>query len=99
MAKMAGLRTIGRPFTAELDVYKICKYMAKRTDDLGTKRVTIEGVDTWEVLEPGDPEREQYEASVDDMDLIDDFHEYLVLNLINGESKVFRNSYVDMFRI
>ncbi len=91
---MAGLRTIGRPFDAELHIYNGNKYTEKGL--MYVKKI-IKNVETWEVLEPGDEEREQYEASVDDTNLIDDFHEYLVLNLVGGEQKIFRNSYVDMF--
>lgn len=43
----------------------------------------------------GGKEAEEIEK---DTDCEDDFHEYLILDLGNGEESTFRNSYVEMFR-
>ena len=39
---------------------------------------------------------ERIEAETDE---IDEYHEYLIIELENGEISTFRNSHVDMFRI
>ena len=39
---------------------------------------------------------EKIEAETDE---IDEYHEYLIIELENGEISTFRNSHVDMFRI
>ena len=39
---------------------------------------------------------ERIEAETDE---IDEYHEYLIIELENGEISTFRNSHVDMFRV
>ena len=46
----------------------------------------------------GGVEGEEIESNLSE-DCIDEFHEYLVLELTNGETATFRNSHVDMFKL
>jgi hypothetical protein len=79
-----------------LYVYEGCKYTAKSAEDLGDEReVSYHGIAGWDIIEGG-KEAEEIEADTD-ADGIDEFHEYLVLHLLNGETATFRNSHVDMF--
>ena len=88
-------RTIGRPFTAEIEIYKACKYTAslKELDDITKVRYEVE---SWEIVNGKDAE--EIEANTDGT-CIDDNHEYLVLHLTDGDTATFRNSYCDMFRV
>lgn len=85
-------RTIGRTFTAILEVYNEFKYTAENPE---YKEIRIPGVEAWEVV-TGE-RAEQIEAETDGS-CIDELHEYLVLYLENGNTSTFRNSYCDLFR-
>lgn len=77
-----------------LFVHSGCKYTAKTLEDLGEEtEVTYNGIKAWSIVEGGQ-EAEDIEA---DSDMVDEFHEYLVLHLLNGETATYRNSHVDMF--
>ena len=93
---MKELRSIGRTFNAEIEVYSKCKYTAPLKTFENSRRVRINGIANYEIV-TGDDAKE-IEAHTDGSG-IDDFHEYLVLHLESGETSTFRNSYVDMFRI
>lgn len=88
-------RTIGRPFIAEIEVYKVCKYTAalKELEEPKTVRYIV---DNWEIVTGEDAKEIEAET---DGSCIDDHHEYLVLNLHDGGTATFRNSYCDMFRV
>lgn len=88
-------RTIGRPFTAEIEIYTTCKYTATLKDLEDVKKVRYE-VESWEIVNGKDAE--EIEAETDGT-CIDDNHEYLVLHLTDGDTATFRNSYCDMFRV
>ena len=88
-------RTIGRPFTAEIEIYNACKYTATLKDLEDVKKVRYE-VESWEIVNGKDAE--EIEAETDGT-CIDDNHEYLVLHLTDGDTATFRNSYCDMFRV
>ena len=77
--------------TFSLDIYKNTKY----EDNSPIRRITYNGVKSWSIIEGGDEalEIEQYT----DESGIDENHEYLVLNFIDGTSSTYRNSYVDLF--
>ena len=90
------VRTVGRAFSAEVEIYNVCKYNAPREELENPIVVRYDGITSWEIVsgyEAWEIERETDEAS------IDDYHEYLVLHFENGETSTFRNSYVDMFRV
>lgn len=90
---MRELRTIGREFNAEIEIYDSCKYSQN------SRRVNIvkyNNIVNWELVTGKDAAELEAET---DGSCIDDYHEYLVLNLADGTQATFRNSYVDMFRI
>ena len=77
-----------------LFIYDGCKYTAKSVEDLGEEtEVIYNGIKAWDVIEGGE-EAEEIES---DADIVDEFHEYLVLHLLDGNTATFRNSHVDMF--
>lgn len=77
--------------TVRITLYDKLKYIptSKRVSETYYK---IEG---FKIIGSGE-EAKKIEAETD-ADGIDDYHEYLVLELGNGETATFRNSYVDMF--
>lgn len=58
------------------------------------ERVVFTGVSSWTIIEGG--------AEADAIEMLagvaaDENREYLILNFANGESRIYRNSYVTMF--
>ena len=73
----------------EVRVYDMVKYNAESKE---VARVTYE-VESYEVKEI--PKTE----ILKEFDETDDYDEYLILTLKDGETATFRNSYCDMFRV
>ena len=90
---MRELRTIGREFDAEIEIYDSCKYSQ---NSRRFKTVKYNNIINWEIVTGEDAAKIEAET---DGSGIDDLHEYLVLNLADGTQSTFRNSYVNMFRI
>lgn len=57
------------------------------------ERLYFTGLTSWDSISGGD-EAKKIEA---DTDIIDDYHEYLILHFKNGTKRLFCNSYVDLF--
>lgn len=94
---MRELRTIGRTFSAVIEVYENCKYTAHGSQDLGKIRnVKYDDITSWEIISGDDAKQIEAETT---SDCIDELHEYLVLHFEDGSESTFRNSHVDMFRI
>ena len=90
------MRTIGRTFAAEIEVYSECKYTAPAEVIENPMIVRYEGIKKIEIVSGADAREIE---SLTDASGIDDYHEYLILYFENGETSTFRNSYVDMFRV
>ena len=71
-------------------VYDKCKY---EKDSKEFKRVEYTDVEKFEVKEISESEI----SKETDGSCIDDYNEYLILYLSNGETSTFRNSYIDVF--
>lgn len=93
---MREIRTVGRKFSAEIEVYGVCKYHAAKEELENPLTVRYDGITEFEIVSGYDAE--EIERDTDD-ESIDDYHEYLILHFENGETSTFRNSYVDMFRV
>lgn len=91
---MVERRTIGRIFNATIEQYQVCKYHAKPEDFENSKMTKINGVESWDIITGEDAKKIEAES---DGSCIDDMHAYLVLNLADGRTCTFRNSYCDMF--
>lgn len=83
--------------TVKIDLYENCKYHAKSFQDLGeVKHVEYKGLVSWSIT--SGVEAKEIEDSTDGS-CIDEFHEYLVLDFVDGSTATFRNSHVDMFLV
>lgn len=74
-----------------VEIYEECKYTYDGDEHVEAK---YDDIKYYEVLS-GD-EAEQFEKTIDD-EMIDDYHEYLILYKKDGSIASFRNSYVDLF--
>ena len=90
---MTELRTYGRNFNAEIEIYGECKYTASKEVFENSKRVAYNDIEKWEIVTGGIEAKE-----IEDSGLVDEYHEYLILYFADGDTATFRNSYVDMFR-
>lgn len=79
------------PNTVEIYTHDSCKYVKGARE---ISKTTYTDVTCWDIIEGG-AEAEEIEKN----GLVDDYHEYLVLHFLNGNTATFRNSYVDMFAL
>lgn len=63
-------------------------------EDANEKEVKYTGLKSWSIIDGEDAK--QIEAETD-ASCIDENHEYLVLEFVDGTTATFRNSHVDMF--
>lgn len=89
---MKQVRTIGRTFNAEIEVYSENKYTADAQVFENSRKILYTDVEFWEIVSGEDA------AEIEASGLVDDNHEYLVLHFTDGATSTFRNSYVDMWR-
>ena len=89
---MRQVRTIGRTFNAEIEVYSENKYTADAQVFENSRKILYTDVEFWEIVSGEDA------AEIEASGLVDDNHEYLVLHFTDGDTATFRNSYVDMWR-
>lgn len=75
----------------KLYVYENSKYTSNVGEE---KEVNYTGLKSWSIVDGDDATA--IEAKTDGS-CIDENHEYLVLNFIDGTTATFRNSHVDMF--
>lgn len=80
----------------KLDVYDSFKYTASEKTFENAKTVDYQNCTGFEVV-TGDDAKE-LEAYTDGSG-IDDLHEYLILYFEDGNTAIFRNSYVDLFAL
>lgn len=63
-------------------------------EDTNEKEVKYTGLKSWSIVDGEDAEVIESET---DASCIDENHEYLVLEFVDGTTATFRNSHVDMF--
>lgn len=76
----------------EITIYERTKYERQVNPP---KEIIYKGITAWSVIEGGE-EAEEIERELD-AKAADEFHEYLVLELLDGSRATFRNSHVSMF--
>ena len=76
----------------KVNIYSECKYHASHEVFENRNVAEYSGVTEWEIVSGMDAKEIERFA-----DVIDDYHEYLVIHFDNGDYATFRNSYVDMF--
>ena len=76
-----------------LDIYNVDKYTADAVDFEDCIHVEYDGIKSWSVIEGG----KEAEAIEMLSDMVDEHHEYLVIELLDGSLATYRNSHVDMF--
>lgn len=77
--------------------YRASNNIIDHTIYLGSAKhkIRFKNVICWSIINGNDAK--EIEARINDIDDIDDYHEYLILHFTNGETQIFKNSYVDMF--
>lgn len=75
--------------TFKIEIYTKMKYDQYEPDVV----VEYKGVTSWDMIEGGE-EAKAIEADAD-ANSIDEYHEYMVLHLANGETATYRNSHID----
>ena len=63
-------------------------------EDANEKEVKYTGLKSWSIIDGEDAKQIETET---DASCIDENHEYLVLEFVDGTTATFRNSHVDMF--
>lgn len=88
--------TLTRPITESLQkanvrifIHDVAKYECK--EHVG--EINYTGLTSWDIISGG----KEAKAIENIFDIMDDYHEYLVLHFNDGRIATFRNSYVDMF--
>lgn len=75
----------------KLYTYKECKYTEDITEEIET---TYKGLKSWSIItEPTEEEEKEFIEN----NMVDEFHEYLILNFEDGSTASFRNSHCDLF--
>ena len=90
------MRTIGKIFNANIEIFDACKYTASAEIIENPTVIRCEGITSWEIISGEDAEEILRDT---DYTCVDDYNEYLVLYFENGSQATFRNSYVEMFRV
>ena len=103
MAKRTYTGTWMRPNLAEAEIVlyisKVNKYdrgsriYVNGEDPEDEEKVILPPAKSWTLVEGG-PEAEAIETIMDE---VDENHEYLIINFVNGSNEIYRNSYVTMF--
>lgn len=89
------IKTYNKKAKVKILFYKNCKYLVKNTLELGKPQEMNYNVIGWSLVQGG-IEAEEIEKDTDNV-FLDEYHEYLILNLENGKTATFKNSHITMF--